>query len=413
MKTNKKFLSDPVEMFPDEELMAPQKVVVEADDDSDRPPWAGGNKDLNPHRPDHDGKPDHAGSKKGELYGDQIVVFRDLGTMDDTDYDDGEPVLDSYNAEGQLIAVGYDPDGLIRPDDADHLFPIYFEEVAESDYEIPPEFVPYVQEVELERANVARAPERVMEKALAAALEKIETSDSIDTDPAGRIMYSMDGGDTYATIDSPVENLALYQFLMTPAGDDARAWPDVTAHWPEELKFLLGDDLTDPDWDPSALLGAAWSKTGEITDDAMIYENSTLGINKVTGSGDTLNIDYFDFSDGNRELYDYDRAEQHQEVEFTYWWETSPGTKEQLTGNVYDVVFSSNPDKSDPEILQGEEWEDLYLAIDDKGNDDPLDDDFYLKDASSSGVNDFAQAADDARAVIDFMHTYDGEMLFS
>ena len=197
MKTKKLFsdpidpFADPFEAFPGRDFMAPQKVVVEADDDSDRPPWAGGNKDANPHRPDNDGKPDHAGSKKGELYGDQIVVFRDLGTMADMDYDDGEPVLDTSD---QLIVVGYDPDGLRGGDDG--LFPIYFKEVGDGDYEIPPEDLPYVQEVELERANVARAPERVMEKALAAALEKIETSDAIDTDPAGRIMYSIDEGKT-------------------------------------------------------------------------------------------------------------------------------------------------------------------------------------------------------------------------
>ena len=33
-------------------------------------------------------------------------------------------------------------------------------------------------------------------------------------------------------------------------------------------------------------------------------------------------------------------------------------------------------------------------------------DDFDLVDATMMGVNDFAQAADDSRAVIDFMHTY-------
>jgi len=399
MKTKKNYSDpidpfvDPIEAFPEQDLVAPQEVVVEADDDSDRPPWAGGNKDLNPHRPDHDGKPDHAGSKKGELFGDQIVLFRDLDPTDGGG--DGEPVLDIFNDEPQLIAVGYDPDGLIRPDDADGLFPIYFEEVGEGDYEIPPELVPYVQEVELERANVARAPEKVMDKALNAALDKIETSDAIETDPAGRIVCITD--DVPVTIDAPLENLALYQYLMTPEGEEDRAWPSVTDHWPDELRGLLGDKLTDPDWDPSSLLGAAWSKTGEITVDAMIYENTTLGINKVTGSGETLNIDYFDFSDGNGELYDYDRSVQFPteegEPRYLRWIEVEDGAPVFKYGTVNEAVFG------------GDDWVDAYLAIDENGADDPFDDDFSLVDATSAGVNDFAQAADDSRAVIEFMHT--------
>ena len=65
-------------------------------------------------------------------------------------------------------------------------------------------------------------------------------------------------------------------------------------------------------------------------------------------------------------------------------------------GTIYDAVFG------------GEEWDaddDLYLAIDTQGNTDPLDDDFICVDASDAGVNDFAQAADDARAVIEFIHS--------
>jgi len=392
MKTKKLFsdpidpFADPFEAFTGRDFMAPQKVVVEADDDSDRPPWAGGNKDLNPHRPDHDGKPDHAGSMKGELFGDQIVLLRDL--LEEVGDRNGEPVLDSSD---QLIAVGYDPDPDGRGGD-DGLFPIYFEMDAEGDYEIPAEDLPYVQEVELERANVARAPAKVMEKALLAAIEKIEDAE-IDTDPAGRIMYRNDSGDTYATIDAPLENLALYQALMT-AGQSG-SWPEVQSYW----NNIQGSDLSMlsdlPGWDPSALLGAAWSKTGEITLDAMIYENTTLGVNEVTGSGDTLNIEYFNFNEGTSETYDYSRV-KYQET-WLLWNENidnDPDLEPQYL-RTWDAVFG---DKS-PNT--GADWDDIYLEIDPTNSDE-----FIQEDASASGVNDFAQAADDSRAVINFMHNY-------
>ncbi len=130
----------------------------------------------------------------------------------------------------------------------------------------------------------------------------------------------------------------------------------------------------------------------------MIYENTTLGINKVPESGETLNIDYFDFSDGNGELYDYDRSVQflteEGEPRYLRWIEVEAGAPVFKYGTVNEAVFG------------GDDWGDVYLAIDENGTDDPFDDDFYLEDATSAGVNDFAQAADDSRAVIEFMHTY-------
>ena len=54
--------------------------VLEADDDSDRPPWAGGDPGENPHSGGGDGKPDGAGTTKGDEYGDLIVLLRDPDT---------------------------------------------------------------------------------------------------------------------------------------------------------------------------------------------------------------------------------------------------------------------------------------------------------------------------------------------
>lgn len=339
---------------------------------------------------------------KGDLYGDQIVLLRDLDPAPEGEDGNGEPVLDTVNIVPQLVVVGYDSLGEVRPDDTDHLFPIYFEPDAEGDYEIPADMIDYVQEVELERANVARAPEKVMDKALDAAVEKLLTADVVETDAAGRLMYSTDDGETFLTIDSPLENLALYQALLT-AGDVA-SWEDVQLDW---TSIAVGDAEVDlsflsalEGFDVAALLAAAWSKEGEITLDALLYVNTTLGINTVdTSSGEPV-VGYFDFTDGTTETYDYVRSELYSDT-WLRWVEEviDPDSGEPepvyVFGTIYDAVFD------------GVEWgaaEDVYLAVDTMGTPEVTDDDFSYVDASTSGVNDFAQAADDARAVIEFIH---------
>ncbi|MBE9638806.1 hypothetical protein IQ782_18275 [Salipiger pacificus] len=321
---------------------------------------------------------------KGDLYGDQYVLLRDLDPSDGGG--NGEAVLDTFNTEAQPVLVGVDP---ANPDDP---FPIYFEEDAEGDYELPALMLPFVQEVELDRANVARAPASVMAHALEEALGKVETADEITTDTAGRIMYSTDGGATFATIDSPLENLALYQHLMTTSGGSAGAWPDVTDTWEQPFLDLLGGNMTDPDWDPSALLGAAWSKEGKITLDALLYENTTLGVNVADSA--TGEVDYFDFSDPAGELYDYDRQATYENV-WLRWIVIEGDDPKFAYGNVYDAVFDEQP------------WQDEMLVIVPGAT--PEEDTFDAVPALLSGVNDFAQAADDTRAVIEFIHARSAE----
>ncbi|WP_194136099.1 hypothetical protein [Salipiger mangrovisoli] len=330
------------------------------------------------------GKPQGAGTMKGDLYGDQYVLLRDLDPSDGGG--NGEAVLDTFNTEAQPVLVGVDP---ANPDDP---FPIYFEEDAEGDYELPALMLPFVQEVELDRANVARAPASVMAHALEEALGKVETADEITTDTAGRIMYSTDGGATFATIDSPLENLALYQHLMTTSGGSAGAWPDVTDTWEQPFLDLLGGNMTDPDWDPSALLGAAWSKEGKITLDALLYENTTLGVNVADSA--TGEVDYFDFSDPAGELYDYDRQATYENV-WLRWIVIEGDDPKFAYGNVYDAVFDEQP------------WQDEMLVIVPGAT--PEEDTFDAVPALLSGVNDFAQAADDTRAVIEFIHARSAE----
>ena len=103
------------------------------------------------------------GSGGGDLYADLYVVLRDLDPSDGGG--DGEPVLD---ANGQQIPVGLDTA-------TGETFPLHYGEIAEGDFEIPAAQLPYLQEVALGRANVARAPDSVRQHALEEALNTIAT----------------------------------------------------------------------------------------------------------------------------------------------------------------------------------------------------------------------------------------------
>jgi hypothetical protein len=310
------------------------KVVVNVDDDSDRPAWAMGNNELNPHSKGG-GQPEGAGDMKGDLYGDLYVIVRNVWDGN------GEPVLDG---EGNEILIGSNDE------------PIFM-----VDGEIPEDKLDLVQEVEFSRLSVARSPDSVMEHALEEVLAKFEpnpdgTEVTVELDGAGRLV--IDG----ATIDSPLENLALYQELMTTPADQ---WSDVVP---------LPDDF-----DVAALFGAAADKTTEITVDTVVYMNTILGVN---------DDGYFDFT-----TYEYDRKEKYDGTTI-YWFEpdeTDPTVLNLTEGSIYEAVFNSEPwggVEGDPEVL------DLSSVAP-----------YVLRSTDAAGIDDFVQAADDARAVIDFLHS--------
>ncbi|MFY9138158.1 DUF4214 domain-containing protein [Zwartia sp.] len=299
----------------------------------------------------------------GDLYGDQYVLLRDLDATDG--FGNGEAVLD---ANGQQILVGTNG------------APIYYVLNADGDYEIPADLLAFTQTVELERANVVRAPESVLNHALTEALSKIDAATSITTDPAGRIMC--DG----ATIDSPLENLALYKYLMT--ADGQTNWNDVVDNWPDKFKALAGDDALNPDWSPASLLGAVFSKESTVLVDAVLYENTMLGVNTVTQVDGEPHVDYFNFNNGSSEAFNYDRESHFADVWFQ-WYEDTDGDLNNL-----ELVQKSLMDA----VFNGENWSDEYIAVSEDGAA------FEPVAATSSGMNDFSQSVDDSRAVINFMH---------
>src|SRR5512135_3289914 len=218
--------------------------IPAAEEDSDRPVWAG----VKGGKSGGGGKPAGAGTKKGDLFGDMVVVLRDAN---------GVPIL---NAAGlvQVIAYVYDANGNLVPlkDASGNLVTIPYN--AEGDLETTINGVPvYSAEVDLGRLSVARAPDKVLQHSLDEALAKLTTSGAvIALDAAGRL--TVNG----VAIDSPLENLALYDAYMTKT-------------LPTTITLPTG-------FNPAALLAAAADKTGSISVDTVVYMNSILGINKLT-----------------------------------------------------------------------------------------------------------------------------------
>ncbi len=222
------------------------------DSDSDRPVWAG--------QPGGEGRPGGGGNPspgvvKGDEYGDLIVLQRDPVT--------GVPIVDE-NGE-YLVCLDVACTSTVPTVDGE-----------------VPEGVSAV-EVDFGRAAVARAPDTVAEKALDDALTKL-TADGvvISTDTAGRITYTVDGVTT--SIDSPLENLALYIDLMKGLASDSTS----------QTEAALGDLATLNT--AAALLAGVADKTGDISIDYVFYQNL---ITDVVTNPDT----YFDYSG-----FTYDRT---------------------------------------------------------------------------------------------------------
>ncbi|TDK41126.1 calcium-binding protein [Antarcticimicrobium luteum] len=320
----------------------------------------------------------------GDLYGDLWVVARDLDPSDGGG--NGEPVLDE---NGQIVPIGYNAE-------TGETFPIHLVEGEEGDFEVPAELADFVQEVELERANIIRAPDRVVDNALKEALAKIAAGTEIAAEASGRIM--VDG----VLIDSPRENLALYDLIMTAGG--ATSWAQVQANAEANLPQPLAD-LIAGGWDPTGLLAGVFSKFNPISMDAVITAHTLMDVNTVTGSGDTLNIDYFGFTDGAAETFDYDRVATYGDV-WMQWYQDMDGDPtdlELVQGTLLDVIwgFDLNGDGvNDPGT--GEGWADQYR----KQAGDGLS--FGMADGSGAGINDWAQSVEDARSAIYVLHEYIG-----
>lgn len=303
----------------------------ESEEDSDRPDYAGpGGRDNKPGRPNQE-----SGTKKGSIYGDMYVILRD---------ENGVPILDEngyvqvkyLDADGNLqCCVLRDAEGNLLPTLADGttVAPI---------------------EVELGRLSVGRSPTGVLAAQYEEAVTSINTASSISLDASGRIVITLSDG-TQKTIDSPLENLALYYELLTTGtltGVDATKLGD--------LAYLVDGTLTEKDLAAAAsFFAAASDKTIPVTVDAVEYMNTILGI-EGTIEG---HVDYSDFT--------YNRESVYGSMTIEVLVEQADGSWKPTTVNVYEAVFGST-------------------ATGDLTN-----------------VSAFTTATDDARAIINYVHEYE------
>jgi hypothetical protein len=279
------------------------------DSDSDRPIWAG----VKGGKAGAGGRPEGSGTSKGDLYGDLWIILRN---------DNGEPILT--------------PEGYVQPIDVEgNTIPL--------DEEGKPTNLDLVQEVEFSRLSVSRAPSKVLSHSLDEATSKIlAATDPITLDAAGRVV--VDG----STIDSPLENLALYNAVMTNT-------------LPADVLAKLGSvSLSAP-----SLLAAAADKYSEFNVDTLVYLNSFLGINTVV---DGVTTDYHDF------LTDYDR-------EATYSGQTV---------EVLQLVPGSDPATY------------VVTSVPLYGTDGFFTENWV--DTTDGFADDFAAATNDAIQVLEFIH---------
>ncbi len=280
----------------------------ESDSDKRGPKYGGGRET---------GQPGTAGTKRGGDYGDLWVILRDPLT--------GEPVYTKW-VDGKMV-VTTQADGFVQPLDANGV-PI------ELNAEGEPIDSSAVVEVEFERLNMGRAPNKVLDHAYEEAVSSIlGSSTAVSYDESGRLVVTIDG--ETKVIDSPLENLALYAAFLKNGG--------------LTITNSSGDvvySTTDPQV-AASLLAAASSKEGAaLTSDTVMYLNDN--ILKVPSS-----VDLSTFS--------YDRTTTYGSVTLT-----------DATGATLNALEVLN-------TLNGDAYAD-------------------------AGMTGFAQAADDARTIIEFVH---------
>ena len=291
------------------------------DEDSDRPDYAG----QRGGPEDHGGRPADSGSTRGTLYGDMYVILRDAN---------GVPILNGA--------------GFVQPIDANgNLIPL--------DEEGAPIDPSLTQEVELGRLNVGRSPGTVLDRRAEEVVTMLSSATALSLDPAGRLVVTVDG--VAKTIDSPLENLAIYVALMTLG-----TIPGVTDLPGTEFDHLVDGVFTVADMASAAsFLAAASDKASSLTLDDIAYINAIAGIHTAQAGEVTYSdMDYSSFS--------YDRSDVYGDVTATVLVLQPNGSWVPTEVNIYEAVFGS-------------------------------------ADYSGSGTfSAFAQSADDARAIINYIH---------
>jgi hypothetical protein len=325
-------------------------------------------------------------------YGDMVEVFREpVNGIPEYDVNGCEILVSAI--DGSAICMEYDND---------------------SGHCSIPEGAP-VTEVSFGRLNVVRAPPEVLESGFDEAINAINEATYITLDAGGRLLLTRPAVDAdgvayeyVKAIDSPRENLALYNKLMLDGhlegnlGDDPYAhvgdpqadpvlrpvldvphFSDVTGG---TMLHLLddGDALTQDDFMSAAsFLAAGADKPGHITVDLVFYMDTILGLNTKDEYGAYVTYVNFDPMTYAREnVYTKDVYVLVPELDAGGNWVFGHWIQDYvwLMSSEYSGYLGSNPDVFtwDPE--------------------DPV------WQPATDDIGGFAQASDDALRVIAYTH---------
>ena len=247
-------------------------------------------------------------------------------------------------------------------------------------------------EVNFGRTNTARSSDAVLESQLEDVIIGLAIADCTTLDPAGRMVHSryVDELVTH-TIDSPLQNLAVYKQLMREG--------TIGVPLPEGALPLET---------AARGLGVSIDKASEVNVDLVVYLNEILGLTdldtptilpktctlvkeEVMGSIELVQKCFLDYS-----TYGYTRGPN---------FESLPSPAYIPVGNPTLGIFESLS-KIDDNLYKVAEGPILQTVFPDGFN-------WYEPGFTNGNIGGFAQAADDTRAVINFMHNWpvpaDGE----
>lgn len=211
--------------------------------------------------------PDPGGGGDGGMdapdYGDLFVLYRDA---------DGIPILTADACQQPLAApgvtlpaIGTNPECVPGSETASCVIP-----VDPATCGVVVGYETFTQEVVFGRTNAARSPASVLDAQLEDAVIKLSTADCLTLDAAGRLVTSTvtttDTGDvvTTAAIDSPLQSMAIYKQLMLTGYLGAKSAPLALPASPLDIA--------------ARGIGAAADKGGKVSVDMVVYLNQFLGL---------------------------------------------------------------------------------------------------------------------------------------
>lgn len=355
----------------------------------------------------------------GSLYSDLVIALRDV---------EGRPVLKRYDVPAteeeeatteycvQPISYERVPGITAQTNDVDgrqvYVIPLQGELLDDDPSTWPaeelevcdplPEYAMFVHEVELERLNMARTADEVLERKVADVEEKLRLGDEISLEAAARI--TIDG----AMLDASPEYAGIYQSLMYTGTIPGLQYHDETKSTPpaEVGPYQYQEGRRNSRFDAwelaAAAIGTAASKPTPLTIDAVVYYNQVIGFPPEpvasaaagSGSGGSTDTEPRQIDDAWAPFIDFvEDAEGKQYVDyagFTYnRSETFPGSM-----TILDV--------------DAMKWEVMpYIGTIPFGNLTGLSD-AAVNTANLTGIVAFAQLADDVRSMINYYHVIEG-----